>query len=446
MASITKRGKYWRAQIRRRGYPTQFRTFDTKALAEAWARQLESEMCRGVFKSREEAERTTFAEALERYWSEVASKKRFPKLERYRINRWLRHSLSSYFLANLRGADFARFRDERRAAGKAENTIRLDLALVSHLFEVARKEWGMEGLTNPLKNIRKPSGSKERDRRLPVVVFGDHSRTLKFIDRPFARGADGTQVMVPTAGIEPLFFYYACKFIDVPARGYNRHFGQLKESSFNYPEDPAVQRKIAKCLSLVESAISAEEIRLKKIAELRLAVMAELFAQGLRGEAQKETEIGSVPQSWDVVPFSTVREWLQYGTSTRCSTETASYAVLRIPNIGSGAVIPDDLKYCDMPASEAAKYRLELGDLIFIRTNGVLERLGSCAVYRGAPQQALFASYLIRARLDLTRVEPRFVAHFYGSKLGTSLVAGRATPSLSDKFLRTTVRTTISFN
>ncbi|MGN7875280.1 restriction endonuclease subunit S [Roseateles sp. 22389] len=272
------------------------------------------------------------------------------------------------------------------------------------------------------------------DSPLPVVVFGDHSRTLKFIDRPFARGADGTQVMVPTAGIEPLFFYYACKFIDVPARGYNRHFGQLKESSFNYPEDPAVQRKIAKCLSLVESAISAEEIRLKKIAELRLAVMAELFAQGLRGEAQKETEIGSVPQSWDVVPFSTVREWLQYGTSTRCSTETASYAVLRIPNIGSGAVIPDDLKYCDMPASEAAKYRLELGDLIFIRTNGVLERLGSCAVYRGAPQQALFASYLIRARLDLTRVEPRFVAHFYGSKLGTSLVAGRATPASDGKY------------
>ena len=67
MASITKRGKYWRAQVRRRGYPTQFRTFDTKALAEAWARQLESEMDRGVCKSREEAERTTFAEALERY-------------------------------------------------------------------------------------------------------------------------------------------------------------------------------------------------------------------------------------------------------------------------------------------------------------------------------------------------------------------------------------------
>jgi hypothetical protein len=104
MASITKRGKYWRAQVRRRRSPTQFRAFDTKALAEALARQLESEMDRGVFKSREEPGRTTFAEALERYWNEVVSKKRFPKLERYRINRWLRRSLSSYFLANPRGA------------------------------------------------------------------------------------------------------------------------------------------------------------------------------------------------------------------------------------------------------------------------------------------------------------------------------------------------------
>lgn len=194
------------------------------------------------------------------------------------------------------------------------------------------------------------------------------------------------------------------------------------------------QEAIVRILSTVRRGIDSHQSAAEHATELKVACMTHLFSQGLRGEMLKETEIGPVPQSWDAVPFSTVRQWLQYGTSTRCSTETASYAVLRIPNIGSGAVIPDELKYCDMPASEAAKYRLELGDLIFIRTNGVLERLGSCAVYRGAPQQALFASYLIRARLDLKRVEPRFVAHFYGSKLGTSLVAGRATPASDGKY------------
>jgi len=71
----------------------------------------------------------------------------------------------------LRGSDFAKYRDDRRNQGKAENTIRLELAIVSHLFETARKEWGMESLLNPLKNIRKPSGSLERDRRLKLGEY-----------------------------------------------------------------------------------------------------------------------------------------------------------------------------------------------------------------------------------------------------------------------------------
>jgi type I restriction enzyme S subunit len=87
-----------------------------------------------------------------------------------------------------------------------------------------------------------------------------------------------------------------------------------------------------------------------------------------------------------------------------------------------------------MRTTEARNYRLEDGDLIFIRTNGVLERLGSCAVYNGSPQDALFASYLIRARLHLNKVIPRFAAFFFGSERGSALVAGRATPAADGKY------------
>jgi transposase InsO family protein len=66
VASISKRGRYWRAQIVRRGYPPQYRTFDTRAEAEAWSRAMESEMDRGIFVSRVESEKTTLAEALKR--------------------------------------------------------------------------------------------------------------------------------------------------------------------------------------------------------------------------------------------------------------------------------------------------------------------------------------------------------------------------------------------
>lgn len=166
MAYIKQRGEYWRAEVRRKGYKPAYRTFDTQRLAQQWARRVESEMDSGLYTNRAEAERTTLREALERYKREIVPLKGHPSQENGRVDRWLRNDLCYRTLANLKGADFARYRDFRRELGRAENTIRLELQLVSHLYEIARKEWGMEGLQNPLKNIRKPSGSCARDRRL----------------------------------------------------------------------------------------------------------------------------------------------------------------------------------------------------------------------------------------------------------------------------------------
>jgi hypothetical protein len=73
LASITKRGRYWRAPIVRRGYPPQYRTFDIRSEAEAWARVLASELDRGIFVSGAEAERTTLAAALMRYEREISA-------------------------------------------------------------------------------------------------------------------------------------------------------------------------------------------------------------------------------------------------------------------------------------------------------------------------------------------------------------------------------------
>ena len=171
MAYISQRGEFWRAEVRRRGYKPVYHTFYTKQQAQKWARRVEGEMDAGSFVDRTEAERTTLAEALKRYRQEIVPEKRHPYQEQRRIARWLVNDLSYRTLANLRGTDFARYRDNRRAAGRAENTIRLELQLIRHFFEIERKEWGMEGLPNPLDNIRKPSGSRARDRRLRPGEF-----------------------------------------------------------------------------------------------------------------------------------------------------------------------------------------------------------------------------------------------------------------------------------
>ena len=82
MACFQKRSGSWRAIIKRKGYPTQTRTFDLKGQAETWAKQIENEMDRGVFVSRVEAESTTLAELLDRYENEITPQKRGAAMER----------------------------------------------------------------------------------------------------------------------------------------------------------------------------------------------------------------------------------------------------------------------------------------------------------------------------------------------------------------------------
>jgi len=216
MAYIKKRGEYWRAEVRRKGHKPAYRTFDTQAEAQKWARRIEADIDTGIYVDNSAAEKMTFAEALQQYKLDVASKKRHPMQENGRIDRWLRNDLSFRTLANLKGADFAKYRDQRRAQGRAENTIRLELQLVSHLYEIARKEWGMEGLMNPVKNIRKPSGSRARNRRLEA---GEYDQILRALSKSSNRYAAVAFVLaIETTLRQGVLFSLRWEWIDLTTR------------------------------------------------------------------------------------------------------------------------------------------------------------------------------------------------------------------------------------
>lgn len=206
-------------------------------------------------------------------------------------------------------------------------------------------------------------------------------------------------------------------------------------AALEVPQPPiAEQGGIKSALKYVRLAMVTNDRAIETAQDLKRATMRELFMRGLRGEAQKDSEIGPVPESWEVVEFGSVRRRLQYGTSVRCGTTPTPFPVLRIPNIGQGKVDPTDLKYAHFNERDAANHRLVNGDMIFIRTNGVLERLGSCAVFNGEPEGALFASYLIRAQPNTDALNPWFASHFFGSPAGTGIIAGRATPAADGKY------------
>lgn len=167
MATLRKRGPaQWQVQVRRKGWPLQTKTFNTQAEAKTWATMIEREMDAGAFVSRNEAESTSFSTALETYASEVTRKKRSSASELSRIQAMQRHPLALRSLASIRGADLASYRDSRLAEGLAPATVRRELALISHVFTIARKEWRMESLSNPVELIRQPSVDDARDRRI----------------------------------------------------------------------------------------------------------------------------------------------------------------------------------------------------------------------------------------------------------------------------------------
>ena len=174
MATIVKTpAGTWKAVVRKTGWPTNTKTFRTKRDAEDWARRTEDEMVRGVYIQRSGSERLTLEKALERYLAEVTPSKKptTRKAEATKAKQLIQH-LGKYSLAALSAEIIANYRDTRlgtlskRGVPTSNNTVRLELALLSHLYTVAIQEWGL-GLTfNPVLNIRKPSPGDGRDRRL----------------------------------------------------------------------------------------------------------------------------------------------------------------------------------------------------------------------------------------------------------------------------------------
>ena len=142
------------AQIIKKGYKGLYGTFDTKVEAQIWAKKHESAMEHRTFVSSVEAESTTLAEALERYRVEVSSKKKSAGREKFTIKIWSESPLGPRTLASIRGKDSAQSIKDMQARGLGQHSVRIYLALLSHLFNVARTAWGMESLTNPVELVK----------------------------------------------------------------------------------------------------------------------------------------------------------------------------------------------------------------------------------------------------------------------------------------------------
>ena len=204
ISRVVARNGSWYCRIRRKDVDIA-RSFDLKSAAELWEKQVIASIDDGTFKREhwigEHGEITrkktaakaealavadstpvremTFGEALERYRNTVTIKKKGVREESLKIGKWMRDPLASRRLSDLDSADFASWRDERLENAKPA-TVRQYLAIASHVFTVARKEWRIK-LENPLDDVAKPTVNNARSRRLTE----EEERYLLFaIDNP----------------------------------------------------------------------------------------------------------------------------------------------------------------------------------------------------------------------------------------------------------------------
>ena len=165
MATYTQVNTGWRVQVRRKGHKSIARTFNTRVEAERWALQIESKMGVGTYTDNREALSTSLFDCLVRYAYEVVPEKKGAKRDLYRVKFWQKEPLSMKGIGTIKQIDVAKWRDARLAAGYSGSTVKKELALLSHVFTIAIKEWGYP-ITNPVNMIRKPKSGLARDRRL----------------------------------------------------------------------------------------------------------------------------------------------------------------------------------------------------------------------------------------------------------------------------------------
>jgi integrase len=165
MATIRQRANRWQCIIKRKGHPLISRTFDLRKDAERWARQEERLIDKGEWVDRTQANVITLGELMSRYVEEVTPRKRGAVVERSRMGLLQRSPLAKYAISAVTPEMIAKWRDLRLQQVKP-STVAHELVLLSHLFNVAVREWGVPLTLNPVSHVRKPPASKPRDRVL----------------------------------------------------------------------------------------------------------------------------------------------------------------------------------------------------------------------------------------------------------------------------------------
>lgn len=237
-------------------------------------------------------------------------------------------------------------------------------------------------------------------RKKDVVIFGDHTKALKFIDFDFCLGADGVKVLEPVEELDSKFLFYFLNTITLPDVGYSRHFKFLKETRIPLPPLP-IQKRIAEILDAADALKRKDQELLKKYDELAQAIFIDMFGDPVKNE-----------KGWEVKKLKSITTKIGSGatpTGGKTAYKTTGISLIRSMNVYDFSFKWKDLAFIDnAQASKLNNVEVMSKDVLFNITGASVCR---CSI---VPDELLPARVnqhvaIIRAKTEF--LNPIFLNH-----------------------------------
>ena len=242
---------------------------------------------------------------------------------------------------------------------------------------------------------------------VPTIVFGDHTRVVKYVDKPCFLGADGVKLLCPVdKDINCKYLFYQLSCADIPNTGYNRHFKWVKALDFKIPSSDE-QNHVVEVLDKVTELISLRKQQLAKLDELVKARFVEMF-----GDTKLNPNNFPCCSLSEYIVFLTSgsRGWSQY------FTDSGEYFIT-IKNVKNCKITLQDVQYVTPPDNaEAKRTRVQENDLL-ISITADLGRTG-IVTKKIAEHGAYINQHLTCIRLKQDKLNPLYVAYYMESDAG----------------------------
>lgn len=244
---------------------------------------------------------------------------------------------------------------------------------------------------------------------LPTIIFGDHTRLFKFIEQPFALGADGAKVLEPVEKLDKKFLFHYLNQLRITSAGYSRHYKFLKETYVPIPPLPE-QKRIAAILDKADAIRRKHQQAIQLADEFLRSVFLDMFGDPVMN-----------PKGWSVKPFSEVSRQITVGLVIK----PASYYVedgipaIRSLNIKETGIDKSNFVFFSKEDNEntLAKSRVFKGDLVIVRSG----QPGKAAV---VPEElnGINAIDVLIVRPDFGVMNSDYLAYFFNSGAGKQIV------------------------